>query len=212
MTDKKSFVAEYVFKDGSMSNDKEIIDIINRITGKVFDANSEIKLSSAQQYAFITLCKKNGKKINKKLINNTFKIQNILSNEVNFKTKKIQHTVKKNNDSKSRNINKNNFAVGIDIQNIDEFIKLIEGKNLKKSDFIKDYFTDQEIAYSESRPDAMETICGIYSAKESIRKTGNKNDFKKIEIIHTNGRPTFKNYYISISHSAGVCVAVCIYM
>ena len=210
MKDKKSFVAEYVFKDGNMSNDKEIIDIIKRITGKVFDVNSEIRLSSAQQYAFITLCKKNGKKINKKLIDNNFKIKNILSNEVNFETKKTKHIINKYNDSKNQNINKNNFAVGIDIQNIGEFIKLIEGNNLKNSDFIKDYFTDKEIAYSESRPDMMETICGIYSAKESIRKTGNKNDFKKIEIIHINGRPTCKNYHISISHSAGVCVAVCI--
>ena len=103
-----------------------------------------------------------------------------------------------------------NFAVGIDIQNIAEFSKLIDGKDLKKSNFIKDYFTDKEIVYSESRPDAIETICGIYSAKESIRKAGNENDFKKIEITHANGRPVFKNYYISISHSAGLCVAVCI--
>ena len=76
-------------------------------------------------------------------------------------------------------------------------------------DFEKE-FTDSEIKYSESRPDPIETICGIYSVKESIRKTGNMNNFKKIEISHIDGRPIFKNYYISISHSAGICVSVCI--
>ena len=43
-------------------------------------------------------------------------------------------------------------------------------KDLKKSNFIKEYFTDKEIAYSESRSDAIETICGIYSAKESWQR------------------------------------------
>ena len=43
MMGKKYFAAGYVFRDGRMSNDKEIIDIVNRITGKVFDVNSEIK-------------------------------------------------------------------------------------------------------------------------------------------------------------------------
>ena len=210
MMDKKKFAAEYVSKDGKMNDDKEIIDIVNRITGKVFSINSNIKLSSAQQYAFITLCKKSGKKINKTLIDNAFKIKDILSDAKHLKTKKFQNTEKKINGIKRKNISKNNFAVGIDIQNIEEFSKLIDEKDLRKSNFIKDYFTDKEIAYSVSRPNAMETICGIYSAKESIRKTGNKNDFKKIEITHVNGRPVFQNYHISISHSAGVCVAVCI--
>ena len=81
---------------------------------------------------------------------------------------------------------------------------------MKDSSFIKDYFTDNEIKYSESRPDPIETICGIYSVKESIRKTGNTNNFKDIEISHIGGKPIFKNYYISISHSAGICVSVCI--
>ena len=57
----------------------------------------------------------------------------------------------------------------------------------------------------------METICGIYSAKECIRKAGNKDNFKDIEIMHKeDGRPFFKDCYISISHSAGMCIAICI--
>ena len=56
------------------------------------------------------------------------------------------------------------------------------------------------------------TFYKIFGDQEKISKfissSLNKDAF---EIIHTNGRPTFKNYHISISHSAGVCVAVCIY-
>ena len=57
----------------------------------------------------------------------------------------------------------------------------------------------------------VKTICGIYSAKECIRKAGNKDNFKDIEIMHKeDGRPFFKDCYISISHSAGMCIAICI--
>ena len=192
-----------------MKNQKEIVEILNRITGKNVDINSKIKLSSAQQYAFITLCKKSGKIINKNLINNAFTINEILNAK--------KYTDKKDNQNVSKKLNitqkvrsKNNFAIGIDIQNIAEFSKLIDANDLKKSSFIKDYFTDKEISYSESRPNSIETICGIFSAKESIRKTGNKDNFKNIEITHVEGRPVCGNYYISISHSAEVCVAVCI--
>ena len=194
-----------------MKDDKRIVEIINRITGKNFDINSSIKLSSAQQYALITLCKKNGKKIYKNLINSTFTIKNLLDNAKHIDIKQTQNIKKKINDIKKTIRAKNNFAVGIDIQNIAEFSKLIDEKNLKKSHFIKDYFTDREITYSESKPDVLETICGIYSAKECIRKAGNKDNFKDIEIMHKeDGRPFFKDCYISISHSAGMCIAICI--
>ena len=110
----------------------------------------------------------------------------------------------------SLDINDSSINQSYKEQNIAEFSKLIDANDLKKSSFIKDYFTDKEISYSESRPNSIETICGIFSAKESIRKTGNKDNFKNIEITHVEGRPVCGNYYISISHSAEVCVAVCI--
>ena len=193
----------------TMKDVKIFIEIINRITGKVFDVNSTIILSSAQQYAMISLCKKKGKKINKSSIDNKFKIKDVLNNVESINIKQMQNINKSSNNLKEVNVN-GNFSVGIDIQNIAEFSRLIDGKKLTKSNFIKDYFTNREIEYSLSRPNTLETICGIYSVKECIRKAGNTNDFKDIEIIHKNGRPLFKDYYISISHSSGVCVAICI--
>ena len=192
-----------------MQEDKVIHEIINRITGKKLDNNAKIKLSSAQQYAFITLCRKKGKLINKNLIQNNFSINDILKNKKED-NQIDSKSIKKTYGNSKKIQTQRNLAIGIDIQNIAEFSKLIESKNLRNSSFIKDYFTDSEIKYSESRPDPIETICGIYSVKESIRKTGNMNDFKKIEISHIDGRPIFKNCYISISHSAGICVSVCI--
>ena len=60
--------------------DKIINEIINRITGKNFQINSKIKLSSAQQYAFITLCRKKGK-----IISSTFLACNPLAIKIELK-------------------------------------------------------------------------------------------------------------------------------
>jgi phosphopantetheinyl transferase (holo-ACP synthase) len=190
-------------------DEKKILEIINRITGKNFEASASIKLSSAQQYAFITLCRKAGKIVNKNIINNNFTIKDVLKENtiLSSATNKIAKS-----KIKMEKMNMPNLSVGIDIQNIEEFTKLIDNKkDLTKSDFVNDYFTKKEIDYSLGRPNSIETICGIFSVKECIKKSGYSNDLKSIEILYNKeGRPFFKDYSISISHSAGTCVAICI--
>ena len=190
-------------------DEKKILEIINRITGKNFEAGASIKLSSAQQYAFITLCRKVGKIVNKNIINNNFIIKDVLKENtiLSSVTNKIAKP-----KIKVEKMNMSSLSVGIDIQNIEEFTKLIDNKkDITKSDFVNDYFTKKEIDYSLGRPNSIETICGIFSVKECIKKSGYSNDLKSIEILYNKeGRPFFKDYSISISHSAGTCVAICI--
>ena len=127
-------------------DEKKILEIINRITGKNFEASASIKLSSAQQYAFITLCRKAGKIVNKNIINNNFTIKDVLKENtiLSSATNKIAKS-----KIKMEKMNMPNLSVGIDIQNIEEFTKLIDNKkDLTKSDFVNDYFTKKEIDYT----------------------------------------------------------------
>ena len=101
-------------------------------------------------------------------------------------------------------------SVGIDIQHISELS--VPDKDWKSSPELLHIFTKKEIAYSESKVNALETLVGIFAAKEAVVKTFEVNPFislSSVEIDHDqSGKPISAYAEVSISHSQEYAVAM----
>lgn len=79
-------------------------------------------------------------------------------------------------------------------------------------------FAASELAYIKSKNDALDTIAGLYAAKEAYFKAKGtgiiKSQLPKVVIEHDElGKPYYANEpqsALSISHTATTAVAVCI--
>jgi len=100
-------------------------------------------------------------------------------------------------------------SIGIDIQNLTDFNAI---GSVENSSFYKENFSLEEIQYCESKANKQESFLGLFALKEAIVKADNfyKNiSFNQIEIKHTAlGKPIFKKFSVSISHSGDYIVAV----
>lgn len=113
-------------------------------------------------------------------------------------------------------------GVGIDIEDCDS---LPAASDPLTEPFYAENFTPAEITYCLRQKNARESFCGLWCAKEAVIKCG--SEFSRlrpieIEIGHdTKGQPGLstlragrltreKDCFISISHSHGISVAVCV--
>lgn len=102
-------------------------------------------------------------------------------------------------------------SIGIDIE---EISMLPAATDYREDAFYTMHFAPQEIAYCilQSHPQA--SFAGLFAAKEAIVKADNsylKVSFNSIIIDHLpNGKPTHPQFSISISHTAGIAVAVAV--
>jgi phosphopantetheinyl transferase (holo-ACP synthase) len=102
--------------------------------------------------------------------------------------------------------------IGIDIQHVDELLPDRLGKDLKSSSEITSIFSLREISYAESRPSPLETLGGVFAAKEALRKCDSALlalPLNELEVLpDVSGRPQFSGFAVSISHSGGFAIAV----
>jgi holo-[acyl-carrier protein] synthase len=103
------------------------------------------------------------------------------------------------------------LSSGIDIQKISEFLPDTENFS-KNNKNLLGIFTNTELSYAESKSNTRETLAGIFAAKESIFKCNNieKRNWSEIELKYKNGKPEYKGYSISISHSDEYVIAIAI--
>lgn len=103
--------------------------------------------------------------------------------------------------------------IGIDIVDIGNF-------SIKASDkFLKKIFTESELTHGLNKKNSLQTLAGIFAAKEAVIKANNLNlTFilrKKIEILYQNSRPVAHvnnmpiGGDISISHDGNYAIAIC---
>ena len=102
--------------------------------------------------------------------------------------------------------------LGIDMQRVDELIPADALADPKSSAELTAMFTLREISYAQSRPSPAETLCGLFCAKEALRKCDPallRLPLTALEILpDEEGRPHFPGYSLSISHSGGFAIAV----
>lgn len=108
----------------------------------------------------------------------------------------------------------NGLSIGIDIQLIEELFRGVDLDDFKADRQLAEIFTLRELSYAQSSKMPMETLAGIFAAKEAVRKcTGgaelSREEFRGIEILpDDDGKPRTSGFEISISHSGGFAVAV----
>jgi phosphopantetheinyl transferase (holo-ACP synthase) len=104
--------------------------------------------------------------------------------------------------------------VGIDIQRVEEVVPSEALADLKSSAELAAIFTMREISYAQSRPTPAETLCGLFCAKEALRKCDPallEQPLTEIEVLpDEHGAPRFDGYALSVSHSGGFAIAVAV--
>lgn len=109
-----------------------------------------------------------------------------------------------------------NFGIGIDISNIENFKKKPFENN---ENFYKKIFSDQEIIYCLKFENYYEKFAGKFALKEALIKSIHKKiDFLQIETSYIDSKPTIKipdskeNYHLlaSLSHENNLAIAVVI--
>lgn len=113
-------------------------------------------------------------------------------------------------------------AVGIDIEHVENLPAALDPWT---EAFYAEYFTKAEIAYCQRQPNPRESFCGLWCAKEAVLKCGREFRNRRpleLEIGHdiggrpfltilTDGKPVRQQTCaLSITHSHGMSVAVCI--
>ncbi len=127
-----------------------------------------------------------------------------LNNE-NSATKEL--LTDKQSENFDSDIKENN--IGIDIEKVSNFPNIID---YRENSFYKQNFSESEISHCLLQPNVNQSFAGLFAAKEAIVKANNlykKVQFSKIEIFFDNlGKPKFKDFFISISHTDEYAVAV----
>lgn len=105
--------------------------------------------------------------------------------------------------------------IGCDIVKIERFNKLIDNKN-----FLNKYFTMDEQNYINSKTSKVQTMAGIYSAKEAVLKALHKGigsgiNLLDVQICHQEGGAPYalvnnETLPVSISHDGEYAFAVCL--
>lgn len=107
--------------------------------------------------------------------------------------------------------------IGVDIEEIDH---LPVTSNYRTHDFYRSQFSHEEISYALLKPDPRIHLCGIFCAKEALKKSAIELiqlRMDEIQVQHRQGRPIIStihdsinarfNFQVSISHSDHYAVA-----
>ena len=103
-------------------------------------------------------------------------------------------------------------GIGIDIESVET---LPVADDYRTHPFYADNFAPSEIAHCLQSGDVKASFCGLWAAKEAIVKAGGgaprDNRLGHIVVRHDkDGRPASELGTLSISHSGGLAVAVCV--
>lgn len=186
------------------------INYFSKLINSEIDQDTIIKLSSGQAARAHAWLKKNNLNVDVLSLGNGFTVAQLMgftksssptpqSMQENFFTNSdMQHSI--------------DTPIGIDIQSISEFFPLGISSDPKADPELLGIFTMKELSYAQSRPNPMQTLTGLFSAKEAILKCSKKNiAFIDLEILPDQmGRPIVEGYSVSISHSQEYAVAIAI--
>ena len=169
----------------------------SKLLNSNIDENTILKLSSSQKARAHAWLKSNNFNAGNLLLNNVFTIQEIIS-DVRNESAKDDTSAPKNKRSDPFSFSDNNKPIGIDIQNISELFPEGIPEDSK------------ELTYAQSKENPLQTLTGLFAAKEAVQKCSEDNlNLTDIEILpNKNGKPNTAGFLISISHSQDYAVAI----
>lgn len=184
-----------------------ILEFFSKLINSNVDEKTLIKLSSGQAARAYAWLNNNGLSIDHNILRFGFTFDQIINNAENIELKSENKS--DSNEVKMPQVNEDFIqSIGIDIQSIAELFPA----NLESNTDLQNIFTFNEIAYANTKSNPRETLTGIFSAKEAIKKSSKvKIDFKDIEIKYDGqGAPYSSGFLISITHSKEYAVAIAI--
>lgn len=184
---------------------QKLCELLARLTGSPVDPGSTVTLSSVQQGAFAALARKSGMAVDRNRIKTPFSPE-ALAGGVSVAASAPATT---GHDLVPVSQAGAGTRIGCDVQSIVEFGKGVQAEDYKSCPFLSCILSPEEISRCENQPDALQSLCGVFSAKEAIRKAGDRRELRDIVITHdTEGAPASVGYSVSISHSGDTCFAV----
>ncbi|NEP00043.1 MAG: 4'-phosphopantetheinyl transferase superfamily protein [Symploca sp. SIO2E9] len=132
-------------------------------------------------------------------------------------TKLSSHETLNGSSERAEFLGSTGLYVGVDIE---EIVNLPATSNYRTHDFYRSQFSNEELSSALLRPQPMMHLCGMFCAKEALKKSAPELiDLRmdEIKIEHQNGRPLIKtshdsinsrfDFQVSISHSQHYAVA-----
>ena len=103
-------------------------------------------------------------------------------------------------------------SIGIDIQSISELFPQGLSNDPKSESELLAIYTLNELSYAQSKPDPLQTLTGIFAAKEAILKCSQKTmSLNDLEVLpDVLGKPSTAGFSLSISHSLDYAIAIAI--
>lgn len=102
-------------------------------------------------------------------------------------------------------------GIGIDVEPVSSFSAV---NDFREDEFYKMNFSATEISYGVLQPNPVSSFAGMFAAKEAIVKADNAligTPFNSIIIDHDEkGKPVFRDFELSISHTDAVVIAVAV--
>jgi len=182
----------------------------SKLLNSTIDENTVIKLSSGQSARAHTWLKSNNFNVDNLSLGNGFTIEQLIGGGASKVIDKNYGKTNKNQATNLRQYVPLNGSIGVDIQNIKELFPAGIPLDPKSDAELLGIFTIKELSYSQSRAHPLQTLTGLFAAKEAIQKCSeDKLNLTDIEILpDANGRPHTSGYSISISHSQDYAVAI----
>jgi phosphopantetheine--protein transferase-like protein len=184
-------------------------DYFSKLINTTIDENTVIKLSygqGARAHAWLKLNNFNTNDLN---LVGGFTIAQLMGRLKSSSSSQQQQETIPPNSERSSDIN---TTIGVDIQSISELFPLGIPSDPKSDPELLSIFTTKELSYAQSKPNPLQTLTGLFAAKEAILKCNKKEiSLTDLEILpDLIGRPNIEGYSVSISHSLDYAVAIAI--
>jgi phosphopantetheine--protein transferase-like protein len=187
------------------------VEYLSKLLNRPVDAGTILRLSSAQRARFNAWLHTQGIKEQDALLIGEFSLDALLSGVARDTGTPSVPPVQ---SAATESVPATPFALGVDIQRIDELLANVNVTDLKADSELAALFTARELSYAQARPGPLDTLAGLYAAKEAVRKCiGGRpltpEAFRSLEILpDDNGKPCAAGFELSISHSGGFAVAI----
>lgn len=190
-----------------MSAEKALIGIIERVTGTDYSArpNDVVRLSSHQHAVVSSLCRRDAVPVNFDHLGDGVTVRQMLGLVSLGSTYPSDPATEPDGVHRA---SRTSAGLGCDIQCLEEFRRTVKSTDFKASAFLVDVMVPEEISYCEGQTDPVESLCGVFAAKEAVVKAGHDGPLRAIRVQHMDGAPMVKGYAVSIAHSGQYCVAV----
>lgn len=190
-----------------------VLDYFSKLLNSSIDADSIIKLSSAQSARAYTWLKSNSFDFDAQILRQSFTINQLIELEDNSvppsflglsETEKFL--------PESLYMGEAPSSIGIDIQSIAELFPMGLVADPKSDPELLGIYTLKELSYAQSRNNPIQTLTGLFAAKEAILKCRyGEGRLVDLEVLpDESGRPTFNGFLISISHSKDYAIAIAV--